>query len=122
MPDSVSFCAISIFYLTIAATARIIKISPVGGYGDAMDKHENTAAVRNRLSRAIGHLTAVKKMVEAGRECSDILIQLSAVKSEIVNVSKIILKDHLSCCIVNAVKENDKDAIEQLKAAIDKLL
>ena len=73
-------------------------------------------------NRRVDRLTAVKKMVEAGRECSDILIQLSAVKSEIVNVSKIILKDHLSCCIVNAVKENDKDAIEQLKAAIDKLL
>ena len=33
-------------------------------------------------SRAIGHLTAVKKMIEEGRECSEVLIQLSAIRAE----------------------------------------
>ena len=84
--------------------------------------HEHTKAVLNRMSRAIGHMNAVKKMIEDGRDCSDVLIQLSAIKSEITGVSKVILKDHIDHCIVNAVKENDEDAIEQLKGAIDKLL
>ena len=74
------------------------------------------------MSRAIGHMNAVKKMIEDGRDCSDVLIQLSAIKSEITGVSKVILKDHIDHCIVDAVKENDEDAIEQLKGAIDKLL
>ena len=43
--------------------------------------HENTKAVLNRLARAIGHLESVKKMVEDGRDCSEVLIQLSAVRS-----------------------------------------
>ena len=84
--------------------------------------HEHTRAVLNRMSRAIGHMNAVKKMVEDGRDCSDVLIQLSAIKSEITGVSKVILKDHIDHCIVDAVKENDEDAIENLKGAIDKLL
>ena len=84
--------------------------------------HEHTKAVLNRMSRAIGHMNAVKKMIEAGRDCSDVLIQLSAIKSEITGVSKVILKDHIDHCIVDAVKENDEDAIENLKGAIDKLL
>ena len=84
--------------------------------------HEHTKAVLNRMSRAIGHMNAVKKMIEDGRDCSDVLIQLSAIKSEITGVSKVILKDHIDHCIVDAVKENDEDAIEQLKGAIDKLL
>ena len=84
--------------------------------------HEHTKAVLNRMSRAIGHMNAVKKMLEDGRDCSDVLIQLSAIKSEITGVSKVILKDHIDHCIVDAVKENDEDAIEQLKGAIDKLL
>ena len=84
--------------------------------------HEHTKAVLNRMSRAIGHMNAVKKMIEDGRDCSDVLIQLSAIKSEIAGVSKVILKDHIDHCIVDAVKENDEDAIEQLKGAIDKLL
>ena len=84
--------------------------------------HEHTKAVLNRMSRAIGHMNAVKKMIEDGRDCSDVLIQLSAIKAEITGVSKVILKDHIDHCIVDAVKENDEDAIENLKGAIDKLL
>ena len=84
--------------------------------------HEHTKAVLNRMSRAIGHMNAVKKMIEDGRDCSDVLIQLSAIKSEITGVSKVIMKDHIDHCIVDAVKENDEDAIEQLKGAIDKPL
>lgn len=52
--------------------------------------HENTKEVANRLSRAIGHLEFVKKMVETECECSEILIQLAAVKSAINNTGKVI--------------------------------
>ena len=50
-------------------------------------QHEHTKAVLNRMSRAIGHMNAVKRMIEEGRDCSDVLIQLSAIRSEITNVS-----------------------------------
>ena len=84
--------------------------------------HEHTKAVINRMSRAIGHMNAVKHMIEEGRDCSEILIQLSAVRAEITNVSKVILKEHVDHCIVEAVKENDVETIERLKAAIDKII
>lgn len=87
-----------------------------------MEKHEHTKAVINRLSRAAGHLNAVKKMVEDGRDCSEVLVQLSAVRAEIANVSKVILKDHLDHCIVDAVKGDDMLAVQRLSEAIDKLL
>ena len=87
-----------------------------------MEKHQHTKAVLNRMARAIGHMNAVKKMIEDGRDCSEVLVQLSAIRSEITNVSKVVLKDHLDHCIVDAVKENDEAAIENLKQAIDKLL
>ena len=45
--------------------------------------HKNTKAVLNRLSRAIGHMESVKRMVEEGRDCSEVLVQLSAVKAAI---------------------------------------
>ena len=87
-----------------------------------MRNHEHTKAVLNRMSRAIGHMNAVKRMIEEGRDCSDVLIQLSAIRSEITNVSKVILKDHIDHCIIEAVKENDDEAISNLKGAIDKLI
>ncbi len=86
------------------------------------EPHEHTKAVLNRISRAAGHLCAVKKMIEEGRDCSEVLIQLSAVNAEIKNVSKIVLKDHLEHCIVTAVKEGDGTAVNQLKTAIDRLI
>ena len=42
--------------------------------------HEHTKAVLNRLSRAIGHLESIKRMVEDGRDCSEVLIQLAAAR------------------------------------------
>ena len=84
--------------------------------------HEHQKAVLNRMSRAIGHMNAVKSMIEEGRDCSEVLIQLSAIRSEITGVSKVILKDHLDHCIVEAVQSNDEDSIARLKGAIDKLL
>lgn len=85
-------------------------------------RHENSAAVINRLSRAIGHLEAVKRMVEEERDCSEVLTQLAAVKSALNNTGKLILKDHLEHCIVEAVKSGDDQQLEELSEAIDKFI
>lgn len=84
--------------------------------------HENKKAVVNRMARIIGHMESVKKMVENDRDCSEVLIQLSAVNSAIQSVSRVILKEHLSTCIVDAVKDGDFEAIEELNVAIDKFM
>ena len=82
---------------------------------------EKRQAVVHRIARATGHLNAVKKMVEDDRDCSDVLIQLAAVQSALNSVSRIILKDHIEHCIVDAVEENDEEAIERLNKAIDQM-
>lgn len=84
--------------------------------------HENTKAVLNRLSRAIGHLESIRRMVEEGRDCSEVLIQLSAVKSAINNTGKVILQDHIQHCIVDAVQDGDMEALEELNKAIDRFM
>ena len=91
------------------------------GHGH-VHSHEHTQAVANRLARAIGHLEAVRKMVEGGRDCSEVLIQLAAVQSALAATSRIILKDHIEHCIVDAVEANDQSAIDELGRAIDRLL
>ena len=84
--------------------------------------HTHTKAVLNRLSRAIGHLESVKRMVEDGRDCSEVLIQLAAVRSAIGNTAKIILKDHIEHCIVDAVETNDTAALDELNKAIERFM
>lgn len=84
--------------------------------------HKHTKEVSNRLARAIGHLQKVKIMVDTGEDCSDVLIQLAAVKSALNNTGKLILKDHLEHCIVHAVEEGDEEMLAELNNAIDKFM
>ena len=84
--------------------------------------HAQTKAVLNRLSRAIGHLESIKRMVESGRDCSEVLIQLSAVKAALNNTGKVILQDHIQHCLVDAIESGDMEAIEELNKAIDRFI
>lgn len=90
--------------------------------GEHPHVHENTKAVLNRLARLTGHLESVRKMVEDGRDCSEVLVQLAAVKSAINNVSKVILQDHIRHCIVDAARDDNEQALEDLCSAIDKFM
>lgn len=85
-----------------------------------MHQHDSKPVI-NRLSRAVGHLNAVKTMVEEGRDCLEVVIQLEAVKSAINNTAKLILKEHIEHCIVDAVREGDLKQIDELNKAIDRL-
>lgn len=84
--------------------------------------HTQTKSVINRLSRAIGHLESVKRMVESGRDCSEVLMQLAAVRSALNNTAKVILKDHLEHCIADAAGDENSDELEALYDAIDKFM
>ncbi len=89
---------------------------------DRGHQHPQAKAVSNRLARAIGHLESVKGMIDRGEDCSQVLIQLAAVKSAINNAGKVILMDHISHCIVDAVKDGDLKKIDELNEAIKQFI
>lgn len=64
-----------------------------------------------RLSKAIGHLNHVQKMVDEKRYCIDVLHQLKAVQSALDRTAEIMLKQHLNTCVVQAVQNNDSDRV-----------
>ncbi len=84
--------------------------------------HTQTKNVLNRMAKIIGHMESIRTMIENGRDCTEVLIQLSAVKSAINGVSKVILKDHMDHCIVDAVEDQNAEALVELEKAIDMLL
>ena len=75
-------------------------------------------AVINRISRAIGHLESIKRMIERDEDCSQVLIQLAAVKSAINNTGKVVLKNHISECIVEAVEHINKHSTKHSETII----
>ncbi len=92
-----------------------------GGHGHHHSA-EHIRQISNRLARAIGHLESVKKMVEEDRDCAEVLIQLAAVRSALTNTGKVILKDHMDHCSVDAVEHHDMKAIEELNRAIEQFI
>lgn len=92
------------------------------GTGTHGHYHANTKAVLNRMSRAIGHMEAVKTMIEDGRDCSEVLIQIAAVRSAINNIGKIILEDHINHCVVDAIETGDQQVLRDLNDAINKFI
>ena len=84
--------------------------------------HKDKQAVINRLSKAIGHLESVKKMVENDRDYTEVLTQLTAVRAAITNTGKIILQDHMEDCMQDAFEHGDKQALANLEDAINRFI
>lgn len=76
----------------------------------------------NRLSRVIGHLEYIKKMIDNDEDCAAVLMQIAATKSALNGLGKEIINEHISHCITHAVEEGDTEAIEEFKKAIQKYL
>ena len=84
--------------------------------------HVDTQCIVNRIARAAGHLQAIGQMVEEGRDCSEVLIQLAAVRSAVNSIGKLIINDHLAHCITDALEHGDTNALRRFSDAMDKYL
>jgi CsoR family transcriptional regulator, copper-sensing transcriptional repressor len=63
-----------------------------------MSGHKRSEAA-TRLARADGHLHAVMKMVEEGREYREIVRQVAAVRSSLHGVMQLIVDDLVEDCV-----------------------
>ena len=88
-------------------------------------KHDpaHTKKIINRFSRAIGHMQHIKLMVENETDCSEVLIQLAAVKSAVNNIGRELLKEHLAHCVVESAQHGESgDALDMLNTALDQFM
>ena len=87
-------------------------------------KKHNPSHLENisRLNRISGQIDGVKKMIEEGRYCPDIIIQLRAIRSAVRAVESKILQKHLQHCVAqsfNSEKEREQK-IEELKKLFER--
>jgi len=76
----------------------------------------------NRLSKVIGHLEYVKRMMQADDDCAEVLMQLAANKSAINGLGKEIIHEHLNHCITHAIEEGDTETVEEFQKVLQKYL
>lgn len=89
-----------------------------GHVHDPQEKKRQT----NRIARIIGHLEHVKKMIDMDKDCAEVLIQLSAVRSALNGLGKEIINEHLAHCITHAIKDGDMDAVKDFEKALQQYL
>ena len=74
-----------------------------------MGEKANKTAVLKRLARLEGQVRGVARMVEEDRYCVDVLTQTAAIRSALKAVEKLMIDDHATHCIADAVASGDKD-------------
>lgn len=75
----------------------------------------------HRLRIARGHLEKVIQMVENDVYCIDVLIQTKAVRSALEKVDEVLLEEHLSCCVVDHIKQGrSKQAVTEIMKVFSK--
>lgn len=67
---------------------------------------------KNRLKRIEGQIRGIMRMMEEGKDCRDVVTQLSAVRSAVDRTIGVIVSDNLLECINNS-KEEDVDELVQ---------
>ena len=78
--------------------------------------------VANRIARTIRHVKLVKNMVSAGADCTDVLIQLAAVRGQLDSISGSILTQY-SGQVAEAYRlSGDPELVEQFKAALTRAI
>ncbi|QQE78433.1 metal-sensitive transcriptional regulator [Alicyclobacillus sp. SO9] len=72
-----------------------------------------------RLRRCEGQIRGIHKMVEDGRYCVDILVQIAAVKSALQQVGLSLLDSHTRGCVADAIAVQDgEEKIDELMGVI----
>ncbi len=84
-----------------------------------MASKELRAQQKNRLLRIEGQIKGIINMMDEGKQCGEILMQLAAAESALNSLSRSIIKSHLTHCVVSAVEENRPEAIEEFAEILD---
>lgn len=75
---------------------------------------EEKASLMKRLNVIEGQVRGVKQMIEEDRYCDDVLIQISAIQNSLKSLGKVILKNHLSTCIAEQIKNDNLEVIDDI--------
>lgn len=66
-----------------------------------------------RLRRIEGQVRGLERMVEDGRYCADILMQIASVQQALRGVGRLLMRNHLEHCVTDALRSDDPVAADR---------
>ena len=77
--------------------------------------------LHNRLSRIVGQIQAIDRMIDKDVPCEDILSQINAAKSALHKAGQVVLEGHLKHCVRDGIEHGDADkTIESFAKAVER--
>ena len=119
-----------LLYLLLLRIKSIYKY-PMGVYNEKEVKQMEKKKERtekefkdliHRLNRIEGQIRGIRGMVEDGRYCTDILVQVAAVNAALNSFNKKLLENHLKTCVVRDIREGKDDTVDELMETLGKLM
>lgn len=82
----------------------------------------NSKEIDNRLATMEGHLRGIRQMVTDGKSCDEVLLQLTALKGSIDNLSKKLLIEHAKICVRYAIENDDLSEYDEFITILSKYI
>jgi len=83
---------------------------------------ESQKALVNRLSKAEGHLRAVRNMILEQRCADEVLHQVAAVKAAVSQVAATILEYEMKSCVRDCMQGSDDTRLERALKSLNTIL
>lgn len=78
-------------------------------------------ALKNRLSRMMGQLSGIGKMLDENRYCGEVLTQVAAVESALQSFAYLILREHMETCVAEEIRKGNLAVVEETVELVKKL-
>lgn len=82
----------------------------------------DTKKILQRLNRIEGQIRGIQKMIEQDKYCIDVLTQVAAVRAALDKVGLVIFEEHSQKCIIEAIKDNRPEAVEDLMSVLKRFI
>ena len=100
---------------------RMEKEDGYNGYRTKEREEKEYKDLIHRLNRMEGQIRGIRGMVEEGRYCTDILVQVAAVNAALNSFNKVLLANHIRSCVVEDIREGREESVDELVGILQKL-
>lgn len=83
---------------------------------------EEYRSLANRLNRIEGQVRGVKKMLDADAYCTDILIQVRAIRAALDAFSRELLANHVRSCVADDLRNGKDETVDELIDVLQRLM
>lgn len=78
--------------------------------------------MKNRVKRIEGQLRGILRMMEEGKECKDVITQMSAARTAIDRTMGLVVSSNLVNCVLESEQFDKEDQKEVIETAVDLLV